>query len=46
MHPCMSDYGAHYDILIAGGDLLDPGARIAGRYDLAIADQRSVREVE
>lgn len=32
----------HYDVLIAGGEVLDPGAGIAGRYDVAIADGRIV----
>jgi dihydroorotase len=29
-----------YDTIIAGGEVLDPGAGIAGRYDLAIAGGR------
>src|SRR5262249_54892323 len=37
---CMTDIGTDFDILIAGGELLDPGAGIAGRYDLAIAGGR------
>jgi dihydroorotase len=29
-----------YDTLISGGEVIDPGARLAGRYDLAIAGGR------
>lgn len=29
-----------YDVLVAGGQVLDPGARLAGRYDLGIAGGR------
>jgi dihydroorotase len=30
----------HYDVLVAGGQVLDPGAKLAGSYDIGIAGGR------
>ena len=36
----MAENTTRYDTIIAGGEVLDPGAGISGRFDVGITDGR------
>ena len=42
----MAGSGKHFDVIVAGGHVLDPGAGIEGDYDIGISDGRITATLE